>query len=146
TAQNAANGPENRPSGPPTPKKPGNFGRKARFPPGFAGCFRHNRRKRTAGATVAIPTWGDRPDRTRRGIELTGGLSSMAKKAAPKAADKAAGSEKKAKQRTKAEVYTKLAESTGLSKKQVSAVFDHLAELIKNDLGKKGPGQFVVPG
>ena len=70
----------------------------------------------------------------------------MAKKAAPKAADKAAGSEKKAKQRTKAEVYTKLAESTGLSKKQVAAVFDHLAELIKNDLGKKGPGQFVVPG
>ena len=70
----------------------------------------------------------------------------MAKKAAPKAADKAAGSEKKAKQRSKAEIYTKLSETSGLSKKQIAAVFDSLSELIKNDLGKKGPGQFVVPG
>jgi nucleoid DNA-binding protein len=64
----------------------------------------------------------------------------MAKKAATKAA------EPKIKTRTKAEIYAALAESSGLSKKQVAAVFDHLAELIKNDLGKKGPGQFVVPG
>ena len=73
----------------------------------------------------------------------------MAKKAAPKAAAAkaaSAGSEKKAKPRTKAEIYTKLAESSGLSKKQVATVFDNLAELIKDDLGKKGPGQFVVPG
>src|ERR1700742_3308146 len=74
----------------------------------------------------------------------------MAKKAAaPKAAEPKAASatgEKKAKQRSKAEIYTKLAETSGLSKKQISSVFDSLAELIKNDLGKKGPGLFVVPG
>ncbi len=73
----------------------------------------------------------------------------MAKKAAPKAAEPkaaSAGSEKKAKSRTKAEIYAKLAESSGLSKKQISTVFDHLSELIKNELGKKGPGLFVVPG
>jgi nucleoid DNA-binding protein len=73
----------------------------------------------------------------------------MAKKAAPKAAEpKAAApsSDKKAKPRTKAEVYTKLADATGLSKKQITTVFDQLAELIKNDLGKKGSGLFVVPG
>jgi nucleoid DNA-binding protein len=74
----------------------------------------------------------------------------MAKKAAPKAAEpKAAspGAEKKsAKPRTKGEVFSKLAESTGLSKKQITGVFDSLAELIKNDLGKKGPGVFQIPG
>jgi nucleoid DNA-binding protein len=73
----------------------------------------------------------------------------MAKKAATKAAKPkaaSAGTEKKAKQRTKAEVYAKLAEATGLSKKQITTVFDQLAELIKTDLGKKGPGLFVVPG
>jgi len=73
----------------------------------------------------------------------------MAKKVAPKAAEPkaaAAGSDKKAKSRTKAEIFAKLAESSGLSKKQVTTVFDDLAELIKNDLGKKGPGLFIVPG
>jgi hypothetical protein len=73
----------------------------------------------------------------------------MAKKAAPKAAEPKAASaagEKKAKQRSKAEIYTKLSETSGLSKKQIAAVFDSLSELIKNDLGKKGPGLFVVPG
>jgi nucleoid DNA-binding protein len=75
----------------------------------------------------------------------------MAKKAAPKAAEPkaaaAAGAEKKAaKPRTKGEVFTKLAESTGLSKKQIAGVFDGLSELIKNDLGKKGPGVFQIPG
>jgi len=73
----------------------------------------------------------------------------MAKKAAPKAAEPkaAAGAEKKAaKPRTKGEVFAKLAESTGLSKKQISGVFDSLSELIKSELGKKGPGIFVIPG
>jgi nucleoid DNA-binding protein len=73
----------------------------------------------------------------------------MAKKAAPKAAEPkaaAASSEKKAKSRTKAEIFAKLADSSGLSKKQISTVFDSLSDLIKNDLGKKGPGLFVVPG
>jgi nucleoid DNA-binding protein len=73
----------------------------------------------------------------------------MAKKAAPKAAKPkaaSAGTEKKAKSRTKAEIYASLAESSGLTKKQIAAVFDQLVELIKTDLGKKGPGEFTVPG
>jgi nucleoid DNA-binding protein len=72
----------------------------------------------------------------------------MAKKAAPgttapKAAPATGSSTKPA---TKGEIYTKLATKTGLSKKQVSTVFDELTELIGNELGKKGPGLFVVPG
>ena len=72
----------------------------------------------------------------------------MAKKAAtsaavPKAAPAPGSSTKPA---TKGEVYTKLATTTGLSKKQVSTVFESLTELIGNELGKKGPGQFIVPG
>lgn len=73
----------------------------------------------------------------------------MAKKAAPKAAEAKAApaaAEKKSKPRTKAEIFAKLSESTGLSKKQVASVFEQLAELIQTDLSKKGPGQFVVPG
>jgi len=33
-----------------------------------------------------------------------------------------------------------------LSRKQVSSVFDALSDLIKKNIGKKGPGMFVVPG
>jgi nucleoid DNA-binding protein len=47
---------------------------------------------------------------------------------------------------TKGEVFTKLAAKTGLTKKQVSTVFDALTEMIGNELGKKGPGLFQVPG
>jgi nucleoid DNA-binding protein len=74
--------------------------------------------------------------------------STMAKKAAPKAGDaKAAGSgSARAKAATKGEVYTALAEKTGLSKKEVASVFDGLNELIIRELGKKGPGLFQIPG
>jgi nucleoid DNA-binding protein len=47
---------------------------------------------------------------------------------------------------TKAVVYTALAETTGLGKKQVAAVFAALGALIAQELGKKGPGRFVLPG
>jgi nucleoid DNA-binding protein len=74
----------------------------------------------------------------------------MAKKAAPKAAEPKAApapAEKKvAKSRTKGEIFAKLAETTNLSKKQISSVFDALSELIKAELGRKGPGLFVLPG
>ncbi len=62
----------------------------------------------------------------------------MAKK---KAAAKPAG-----KARTKSEIYKELAEKTDLTRKQVVAVFDEMAAMIKKDLGKKGPGTFSVPG
>ncbi len=47
---------------------------------------------------------------------------------------------------SKTEVLTAIAESTGLSKKQVGSVFDELSNLISRNLGKKGPGMFNVPG
>jgi nucleoid DNA-binding protein len=72
----------------------------------------------------------------------------MAKKAAPKAAEtKAAPVEKPAaKPATKTEIFSALADKTQLSKKDVASVFDSLVELLGKELGKKGPGLFVIPG
>jgi nucleoid DNA-binding protein len=73
----------------------------------------------------------------------------MAKKAAPKAASpKAATAPKSAKPKvaTKAELFGALAEKTGVGKKEVTKVFEALTEIIGKELGKKGPGQFVIPG
>jgi nucleoid DNA-binding protein len=50
------------------------------------------------------------------------------------------------KPQSKSQTFADLAEATGLSRKQVSEVFDALGELIKRELGKKGPGVFTVPG
>jgi len=47
---------------------------------------------------------------------------------------------------TKSEIITNIASETELSRKQVSAVFESLSGQIKNAVGKKGPGMFVVPG
>jgi len=52
----------------------------------------------------------------------------------------------KAKSMTKSAIYQEVATSTGLSKKQVGDVFEALTNLIKRQLGKKGPGIFTVPG
>jgi nucleoid DNA-binding protein len=74
----------------------------------------------------------------------------MAKKAAPKAADpkpaSPTGEKASSKLATKGEIFTKLAHTSGLSKKQIATVFDGLSDLIKGELGKKGPGVFVIPG
>jgi nucleoid DNA-binding protein len=51
-----------------------------------------------------------------------------------------------AKPMTKSEILVSIAESTELSRKQVASVLDALAGLIKNAVGKKGPGLFAVPG
>jgi nucleoid DNA-binding protein len=81
----------------------------------------------------------------------------MAKKAAPKSAETrntpapaakpapkaAAASPKPA---NKGEVYAALAEKAGVGKKEIAGVFAALGELIGRELGKKGPGQFVIPG
>ncbi|GIW90675.1 MAG: hypothetical protein KatS3mg109_1107 [Pirellulaceae bacterium] len=53
---------------------------------------------------------------------------------------------KKAKAPTKMQVYASIAEATGLTKKQVAAVFDALADEIKKALGSRGPGVFQIPG
>jgi nucleoid DNA-binding protein len=52
----------------------------------------------------------------------------------------------KAKPATKSATYQRLADATKLSRKQVAMFFDEMAKLIKNELSKKGPGVFNVPG
>lgn len=47
---------------------------------------------------------------------------------------------------SKTEVLNNIAEATDLSKKQVGAVLEALAGEIEKSLGKKGTGQFTVPG
>jgi nucleoid DNA-binding protein len=48
---------------------------------------------------------------------------------------------------SKSAVYQELAAETGLTRKQIAAVFDGLSKIIKRELsGKKGPGVFTVPG
>jgi nucleoid DNA-binding protein len=47
---------------------------------------------------------------------------------------------------TKTEVYAKIADQTGLAKKDVAAVFDALGEQIQKNLGKGGPKAFTIHG
>lgn len=51
-----------------------------------------------------------------------------------------------AKAPTKTQILANIAEATELSKKDVAAVFDALTEEIRNELGRKGSGQFAIPG
>ena len=51
-----------------------------------------------------------------------------------------------AKRLTKSQVISELSEITELDKKSVSRVFEGLAEVIKKQLGSRGPGEFVIPG
>jgi len=47
---------------------------------------------------------------------------------------------------TKTEIMGNIAEATQLSKKDVAAVFEGLAEEIRKALSKRGAGEFTVPG
>lgn len=47
---------------------------------------------------------------------------------------------------TKTEVLNQLAAATELNKKQVNSVIEALGDLIENQLSKKGPEVFTVPG
>jgi len=52
-----------------------------------------------------------------------------------------------AKSPTKSEIYANIAEDTGLTKKDVTAVFESLSGQIKKNLGGRGgPGLFTLPG
>ena len=53
---------------------------------------------------------------------------------------------KTAKPATKSEILACLAETTELSRKQVTSVLDALSCQIKAAVGKKGPGVFALPG
>jgi nucleoid DNA-binding protein len=50
------------------------------------------------------------------------------------------------KPRTKTQIIGSIAEETGLSRKEVNAVFDSMTDMIKKDIGRRGPGLFTVPG
>lgn len=47
---------------------------------------------------------------------------------------------------TKSDIMSSLADSTGLTKKEVASVFDELGNLIQKNIGKRGPGVFNIPG
>jgi nucleoid DNA-binding protein len=51
-----------------------------------------------------------------------------------------------AKPPTKTEVYASIADSTGLSKKEVGLVFEALNDQIKKALGSRGPKTFTIHG
>lgn len=51
-----------------------------------------------------------------------------------------------AKPMSKTEVLNALSEKTGLGKKDVDKVLAGLSELIEENVGKRGPGVFNVPG
>jgi nucleoid DNA-binding protein len=46
---------------------------------------------------------------------------------------------------SKAQVILELSEKTGLAKKDVQNLFDRVLVLIERELGKEGPGEFVLP-
>jgi len=50
------------------------------------------------------------------------------------------------KPRTKSEIYSALAEGTGMTRKDVAGLFEAMSNLIRKDLSKRGPGIFTVPG
>ena len=47
---------------------------------------------------------------------------------------------------TKSEIASGIADETGLTKKQVSSVFEAMAGQIKKSLGRRGPGVYTIPG
>ena len=62
----------------------------------------------------------------------------MAKKKATKKAS--------AKPMTKSEIVSGIADTTGLTKKDVNSVFEAMAAQIKKSLGQKGAGAYTIPG
>src|SRR3954452_10883780 len=50
------------------------------------------------------------------------------------------------KRMTKAQVISEIAQYSEVDKKSVGKVFEALTNLIKKQLGPRGPGEFVIPG
>jgi nucleoid DNA-binding protein len=51
-----------------------------------------------------------------------------------------------AKPMTKSEIVSGIADKTGLTKKDVSSVFEEMAAQIKKSLGRSGVGVYTLPG
>ena len=66
------------------------------------------------------------------------------KKASTKKKDESAKAAAKAP--TKAQILAQISEKTGLTRKDVGAVFEELNTLIKKNVGRRGPGDFTIPG
>ncbi len=47
---------------------------------------------------------------------------------------------------TKSEILSTIADDTGLTRKEVGAVFDSLSALIRKNLRRRGVGVFSIPG
>jgi len=47
---------------------------------------------------------------------------------------------------TKTEIMSGIAEATGLTKKDVVAVFEAMSEQIAKSVSRRGPGAFTIPG
>ena len=46
----------------------------------------------------------------------------------------------------KTQIINQISDTTGLTKKDVNAVFDELADIMEGHLKKRGAGQFTLPG
>ena len=64
-------------------------------------------------------------------------------KAAPKAAKRAPAVKEKM---TKTQMLSAIAENSGVSKKDVTAVLNELESLIERSVGKRAVGEFTLPG
>jgi nucleoid DNA-binding protein len=47
---------------------------------------------------------------------------------------------------TKTQIFSSIADATGLAKKDVAAVFDALVAEVKSNLSRRGSGAFTIPG
>lgn len=47
---------------------------------------------------------------------------------------------------SKAQFVTTLAEKSGLDRKQAASVLDAIGAMVTQQLGKKGPGEVIIPG
>ena len=85
--------------------------------------------------------------RTAKSARTSKAPAAGASKAAGKTASKPVKiTAAKNKPRTKSEIYAILAESAGVSKREVATVFDTMQQMIAADLKKGSVGVFNVPG
>jgi len=80
-------------------------------------------------------------------VRIKHGKKAAKKKAPAKKAPAAAPKVKAISEKlTKTQIVGSLADSTGLTKKQVSAVMDAMNNLIEGSIKKRGAGEFTIPG
>ena len=70
----------------------------------------------------------------------------MAKKKTRRTTKKKAASKTELKPRTKSQIFGEIADKTELTRGEVASVFNAMTDIIKKDLGRRGPGIFTVPG